>query len=281
MHPAFRPKQAMPLAHATEFVQAFNSQATRSIITYTLQSLLSPLSPASIIHDNGCGEGAVTSAIMDTHPAAVTIHATDADPGMVAVVRNLAAERSWPVQTALSAAEALPYPADFFSLPFSAFVLPLTANGGLDAARELHRTLKPGGSAVISNWAVVPNFAAINAAHATSRAASLPPPPQFTAEQYSAQQHSLLTQAGFADSKVTLQTRPVEMETGELQHWAQAMWSRMGASSAGRQRGDEERWDEAIAVIVSEMRKSDRFTAAEAGGGGQLRHDVHIAVAVK
>ena len=62
-------------------------------------SLIPPIPPKSVVHDNGCGGGEVTAQIMAVNPAAnIDIYATDIDPTVVAKCRKLASLHGWLVE---------------------------------------------------------------------------------------------------------------------------------------------------------------------------------------
>ena len=68
--------------------------------------------------------------------------------------------------------------------------------------------------------------------------------------------------------------------TTNLDRYATVLWSLLGPSwELGWLESDEERWDEAIAIVKDELRKSDGFE--DNGTGIKLKFQANIAVAKK
>jgi ubiquinone/menaquinone biosynthesis C-methylase UbiE len=118
---------------------------------HILTSLLPPLPSDAVIHDNGCGTGAVTSAILAAHPS-LTTHCTDANAYMIESIK-------WPnVKAEVMRAQELTFPDSFFAYSLTTFVA-ANLDDGPFAAGHLYRTLKPGGTAVVATWKSMPHDA--------------------------------------------------------------------------------------------------------------------------
>ncbi|KIW13371.1 hypothetical protein PV08_08559 [Exophiala spinifera] len=110
---------------------------------------------AMVIHDNACGTGLVTQYLQDiasrtgSYP---TIHATDFVPAVVDVTRRKSATLGWKnVDASVMDSQALTFPDGLFDLSvtnFGIFFLPEPQRG----ADHIYRTLKPGGTAVVTSW---------------------------------------------------------------------------------------------------------------------------------
>jgi hypothetical protein len=70
----FVPKQAVPVdaKYYAEILGDGKQDVAHQVISY-----ISPLPEGSIVHDNACGQGVVSKAIMAQSPKSITIHATD------------------------------------------------------------------------------------------------------------------------------------------------------------------------------------------------------------
>jgi ubiquinone/menaquinone biosynthesis C-methylase UbiE len=120
-------------------------------------SLIPPPTSNSVIHDNACGTGLATEALLaitstSTPPAHPTIQATDLTPSMVSAIQRKASSNGWQNFTAqVMDAQALAFPDNTFDLSimnFGIFFLPDPQKG----ADHIYRTLKPGGLAVVTSW---------------------------------------------------------------------------------------------------------------------------------
>lgn len=105
------------------------------------------LLPDEAVLDVGCGTGALLEGILKAAPGA-RVWGTDPTPEMLAVARERLDDSVALVQ---SGAQGLPFPDGAFSLvvstsAFHYFLSPL------EALREMHRVLRPGGRVVITDW---------------------------------------------------------------------------------------------------------------------------------
>ena len=124
--------------------------ATRSVARHVAQLINLPAQAR--VCDNACGTGAVTEAVLETNPDA-TVDATDNSLGMIRIMSKLQIERGWGtrVQTQIVDSVQLPFSADTFDANIMSFGIFFTSDEYL-AAQEIYRTLKPGGTAVVTCW---------------------------------------------------------------------------------------------------------------------------------
>ena len=136
-------------------------------INDTARALLDDFSPpitaSSVVLDNACGTGIATAEILAhcqaTATAAPRIHAVDLHPKMLDVMRDTtlagfpASSRDRVTVEAMNG-QALSFPAETFSHSITCFGIFFfeDADQGL---REIVRTLRPGGQAVLTSWASV------------------------------------------------------------------------------------------------------------------------------
>ena len=154
---AFQPKQITKYeaAHLIELQGGVSETA----INYSL-GLTPNFAPGDVIHDNACGYGAVTESIMQLNPPDITIDATDINPAFVEHCRQQAEKNKWPVTTAVMSAQELTFPADRFNYSFTSFAFHCLGDHNT-AAKQVYRTLKPGGTAVASVWVYMPHADAL------------------------------------------------------------------------------------------------------------------------
>ncbi|KAK8106801.1 hypothetical protein PG999_010160 [Apiospora kogelbergensis] len=108
----FHPKQA--IAFDSALLKELQGDVSDKIALSLLKEEvgLSRMPPSSVIHDNGCGYGAVTMAVMAADPpAGVRIHATDVNDLYLAELQaTLTRHPAWPVEVETMDACALAFP---------------------------------------------------------------------------------------------------------------------------------------------------------------------------
>lgn len=129
---------------------------TRQLATYLL-SLLPALSSTSHIHDNACGPGILAQEVLfQNHSLTPSITCTDSSPQMITL-----AQHTIPAITPSNAANLSFHvlPGDALDLlPSESFTHSITNMGiffftdALKGAREIHRTLTPNGTAIVTTW---------------------------------------------------------------------------------------------------------------------------------
>ncbi|KAI0401581.1 hypothetical protein F4802DRAFT_422229 [Xylaria palmicola] len=185
----FAPKQLVPIDSAA--LKEFLGTATEDIAYAALRPLV-PLADGSHVHDNGCGAGAVSSALFALHassssptasasasssspsspPSTSTprfrVSATDKDPAPLSALAARARREGWGAHVegrqADSAGLGL-FADDAFSLSVTNFVLLQAWPHDGACATEIYRTLRPGGLAVVTAWEDLPTMAVFCQAH--------------------------------------------------------------------------------------------------------------------
>ena len=149
-------------AETTSLISSFNSSAastyerrvgscTRAIAAHIL--ILLPSLPSSpTLLDNACGTGAATTSLLSAYPSA-HIHAVDNSAAMISVMESLIAEKNWEgrVTAQVMDGQDLRFEDGTFDASvtnFGVFYFPDPVKG----AREMYRTLKSGGTAVVTCW---------------------------------------------------------------------------------------------------------------------------------
>ncbi|KAF3933065.1 hypothetical protein ABW20_dc0108111 [Dactylellina cionopaga] len=121
-----------------------------------ISNLDAPIDANSIILDNCCGSGAITTAIInyaEERGFAPQIRATDISPGMIEHVSSLPGKPST-VQTQIMDAQDLKFPDNTFSHVFCAFGVFFCPDYEL-GYREMYRVAAPGSVTVITSWKYV------------------------------------------------------------------------------------------------------------------------------
>ncbi|KAK8077033.1 hypothetical protein PG996_003203 [Apiospora saccharicola] len=251
----FVPKQAIPFDGA--LLQELQGNVSDNIALDLLKDLPA-LSSSSVIHDNGCGYGAVTMAVMASKPPkGIHIHATDINPMFMAQLQaKLAENTDWPVETENMDACALTFPDNIFDLSMTTFVF-----SGLEddvaAASQIRRTLKPGGTGVIAVWKEMAWHTALENAHHKTRGADEPMAPFLSKTWYKKEKVQQVTRdAGWADADIEFVEKAAWLDLGEdLKRWVTLAWSFLAMPVGGWKQRDEDKWDEAIDSIVQELRQ--------------------------
>ncbi|KAJ4362301.1 hypothetical protein N0V83_010394 [Neocucurbitaria cava] len=214
------PKQALALLEGQGMVavyEATGGKVTSDFAAHNL-TLIPPIPSGSIIHDNACGAGTVSRLILShSSPAApdVKIHATDIDPVFLSTLESDVAKNSWPVEVSNQKAEALSFPDNTFTHSITNIAIFMTASAGLDAAKEIHRTLQPGGVAIVNCWeALVWLFPIKLVAESTRGGKPMPAPP--ISWNDGVQIQKIMAEAGFKKENMRVDRAEVWAKTSDL-----------------------------------------------------------------
>lgn len=279
----FVPKQA--IAPTPELYAELVGDGMENLARVSLTHAPS-LQAGSVIHDNGCGVGAGTVAVMDAVSKAsisVSIKGTDINQEALDIYSKLASEHGWPVEALNMDSNALSFPDGTFTHSISnalVFVLPGDAK---DALKEIHRTLKPGGVAIINSMAYIPNMEPIRVASKLTRPEGTPPPRQFMDKWFELSYlQNAVDSCGFESGNVKfLQDGFSATTVRDFTQFANMLWSFIGGTtSVGWLKSDEENWDKAIEIIKQELRKTEGFQELD-DGRVKLRFRGNIAIAKK
>ncbi|KAI0406906.1 S-adenosyl-L-methionine-dependent methyltransferase [Xylaria palmicola] len=276
----FTPKQITK--YQAEHLAELQGGVSETVIKYCL-GLIPPFKSGDVIHDNACGSGAVTKAIMATKPSGIHIHATDVNPDFVAGVENSAEENGWPVTTAVMSMEGLTFDNDTFTQSITSFAIHCLGDHSDEAARRIHRTLKPGGVAVATIWTFMPHIGALQHAHWRTRGREGPMPTLLPLESFQeADLRATLQAGGFEPENITYTsaTAHLTVPPNGLKRWAQLAWSYLGVRPSGWSQSDEDRWDEAIDDTVEQLQSGEGITV-DVNGETIMEMRAVVAVAKK
>ncbi|KAI1778802.1 S-adenosyl-L-methionine-dependent methyltransferase [Hypoxylon cercidicola] len=242
---AFMPKKCFP--RTSWLLGAMIGESTISVARKYLNELIPPIDPGAIIHDNGCGTGAVTRAILEMYPEPLTsatktiIHATDINPAFIDDFGTYVVSRGWErtVQPATMPAENLLLQDSTLTHSFTNFLI-FGARDPPKAAAEAYRTLAIGGVAVMTTWAILPHTKALDKTreklygeHGMSHIQ-----PEWS---HPAHLEELLKAAGF--SRVESRQVDSALEHESLASWIEIAWSWMGMPRGGWTEREERKWD--------------------------------------
>ncbi|KAH8174426.1 methyltransferase domain-containing protein [Sarocladium implicatum] len=244
---------------------------------------IDPLKSGSVIHDVGCGTGAGTEAIVSSiggQDVNISIKGTDILEDAVATYTKRASDLEWPAEGIKADCHALPFEDGTFTHTLGnafIFVLP---NNGVDAVKEVHRTLAPGGTAIFNSFNYIATLGPLEEASRQTRPEGTPLPrramrqwedPEFLKKA--------VEDGGFKDIK--LGKAEGLITTVEADRYVNMLWSFVGGTTpVGWLKSDEERWDEAIDILKKEFKKTEGFRKLE-DGRYQIRFKANIAIATK
>ncbi|KAG8673018.1 hypothetical protein FPOAC2_06442 [Fusarium poae] len=277
----FTPKQALkptPELYGELVGDGMEQLASASISFIDFSS-----SSETIVHDIGCGLGAATAAVVAApHSNKTKIIGSDINDNVLNLYREQITKSNWPAEAVKADATALTFDDESFTHAIGNALLFVLPNDGVDAVKEMHRTLKPDGIAIVNSWAYVPTLPAIVAACEKTRPAGTPLPRQGL-EKWENEDffRSIVIHGGFPAHKVNKERKDVFISIGNLKHFATLLWSFIGGtSSAGWLESDEENWDVALDTVVESLKKSEGFKELE-NGKNKIMFKAHIAIARK
>lgn len=274
----FQPKQITK--YQAEHLAELQGNVSKQAINFFLD-LIPPFSDGDMIHDNACGSGAVTETIMGlAPPSSIHIDATDINEQFVQGVTALADRNRWPVSTAVMSAQDLMFPDDNFTHSFTSFAFHCLGDHDA-AAKQVYRTLKPGGTAVASVWISMPHVDALQHAHWRTRGRDGPMPTLLPLEGFQeADLRKSLDAGGFKAESIVCSNKDCYLKVPDLRRWAQLAWSYLGPLPTGWTQHDEDKWEEAISGIIDGLQSGDGIMQNEKGET-VLKMSACVAVASK
>lgn len=251
----FTPKQAIPFSgDLLDEVQCRISITASGIAL----SLLPPLSSTSVVHDNGCGTGAATEAVVASQPPpGIRIEGTDVAPPFIATYQERIDKFGWPAKASIADCLDLNSFADgTFTHSISAYLF-MGLSDDVKAASEIRRTLAENGMAAVILWEQAPHIPAIIEASRIVRGAdSLVPAPLSHQDYKASHAKAAILAAGFDESKVKVTQKQVFMQIADPVRWANLAWTFLGTPPTGWSQTDEEQWNDAVREIIVQLKKT-------------------------
>ncbi|KAM0308093.1 hypothetical protein ACHAO8_010317 [Botrytis cinerea] len=139
--------------------------STHRVIEHAI-SLLSDLPESPKILDSACGSGMVTETILKAYSEA-QVHAADVASGMIALLEHLINSNGWQGRVKTGVMDGI---LDISITNFRIF----SYSDPVIGVKELYRTLKSGGKAVVTCWKEVPFYPILHAVQAVIRPGTKP-----------------------------------------------------------------------------------------------------------
>lgn len=249
-----QPRQAAALVEGrgkVDTYEATGGAVTAQFAEYNL-ALLPPILPGSIIHDNACGAGTVSRILLSGNTSSsLKIYATDIDQIFLDKLQEDVLTNLWPIEVSNQPAESLSFPDNYFTHSITNIGIFFTSSAGLDGAKEVYRTLQPGGTVVVNCWEALAWLLAFKLVHKALRPGKpYPSPPVLWNDGKQIQK--VMAEAGFKKENTRVEKSEAWARTRDLRGWAEQSWAFLGGLG-GWSGTDEERWDEAIDLLTKHM----------------------------
>jgi ubiquinone/menaquinone biosynthesis C-methylase UbiE len=207
----FKASQSQTGAHFDKIAAEYESSTgnTTRVVAAHVAELLSPIAANSSILDNASGTGIMVERLLAANPdpqitSTLDVTCVDASPAMINLLKSKA--ESWPISSsqlhasAISAEDLKTLGSESFDYSFTIFGIMFFPQPQ-PAAAELYRTLKPGGTAVVTTWSDLGYLDAISMA-AKSMGKAVPKFP--IADEWFSASHlaKICEEAGFVDVNV-------------------------------------------------------------------------------
>jgi ubiquinone/menaquinone biosynthesis C-methylase UbiE len=250
----YQPKQVTALLEDKKKVDVY--EATGGAVTAQFAahnlSLLPPIPPGSVILDNACGAGTVSRIIVSSNvPSALKIHATDIDQVFLDALQSDVQKNSWPIEVSNQKSENLSFADDYFTHSINNIGIFFTSSAGLDGAKEIYRTLQPGGTSVVNCWEDVTWFPPFALVHQALRPGKPYPAPPISWKD-GQQIQKVMLEAGFSRDNMRVEKSEAWAKTTDLRDWAEKSWAYLG-NIGGWTETDGERWDEAVDLLMKHI----------------------------
>ncbi|VUC26128.1 unnamed protein product [Clonostachys rosea] len=251
--------------------EASTGGATRMVARHVVSLVDSSLSdPSAAILDNACGSGIVADEILMKYPAS-TIHAVDAAPSMVGIAKENLKDKatSAPVELGVMPGEKLEFSDAKFSLSITNMGIMFFTDPA-QGAREIYRTLRPGGTAVVTSWSKLGHLELVfQPAHKAVRPNEEPVEFPLPKEWHDPEHvRKVLSEAGFKDDAIELSTLPVQYGAKRKEMLLEYMMDMGGKLLIGGwPEADKEAFREAIAEKLEVEAKEYTMLDGEPGFG--------------
>lgn len=227
------------------------SNTTLLVAQKALELAAPPSEPDALIHDNACGPGTASLALIsfykDKGMPIPNIIATDYTPIMIA---NVSHHEN--VTASVADSQALPFPDDHFDYTICNISLANFSQPDL-ALKEIYRTLKPDGTAVITHWKHFALSDLLRKSQERYHGKPQPEPPVAGGQDLMQEGviADMLVEAGWEKERVV--THAVEVESKEVQGATEFLTGPYLPFARGLQsEEDKERWRNAVREVLEE-----------------------------
>ncbi|KAF2729060.1 S-adenosyl-L-methionine-dependent methyltransferase [Polyplosphaeria fusca] len=275
--PPFTPSKALPRSPA--LLTYISGDITDKIAIKLLQ-FLPAITSTSTIHDNACGTGAITKAILSSSPPpGYHLYATDINPAMISSLQAEASAHAWPLSASVMPAQQLDFDNDVFSHSVNSFVIHLVEQDA-QAVQHVCRTLKPGGAALFSIWRDPILARVARAAHRETRGGGEALPALKRGDFDEEALRRLLGGSEFGAEGLRWSQVREDMVVEDLRQWVTAAWSLLGQTGRGWLEEDEGNWEKAVEVMLQTVEEWEGYEKL-ADGSVKLSMVADVVVAVK
>jgi len=261
---------------AAYYEKAFSS-GTRPIAVDAL-ALMPAVTSNSVVHDNACGPGVVTFLVADKAKAErldpmPEIHATDLAEGMIKVTEAGIQKRELKTVKAevMNSQDLSPFKDNMFTHSITNFVI-FALPDPVKAAKEIHRTLQPGGVAAVTVWKHAGSTALLHRVHKAIRPNDPELVPFSKDWEESWKIASVMEEAGFAKGNMKVVPRDGFWETSGTEEivdvFAHPFWDAFRKGWSEEEKG---KWNGAVREQLLEEEKRS----------GNIRMEAWICVAKK
>ena len=242
---------------------------TSAVGIYALSLLPSSLPSNLKILDNACGPGVMVPSLLEKFPAA-QVNAVDNSADMVAIVAEMARAKGWNERVKASVMDACAldgFEEGRFDVSVTNFGIALFPDMG-KGAKEIHRTLKPGGTAVVTQWRSVGWLPLLHEVQKLIRPVGEAPwsMPGFAEWEERGKLVGLLTGAGFYAKNLRIEEKDSVMwAPGGMEEMVEMMTENLGPMTKGWEEGEKKGIPHSLQEILTEQ--EDRFLIINEAGG--------------
>ena len=259
---------------------------TSAVGIYALSLVPSSLEPSARILDNACGPGVLVPSLLEKF-AGAQVDAVDNSADMVSIVAATAKSNGWADRVKASVMDACALSAfedGRFYVSVTNFGIALFSDMSKGAG-EIYRTLKPGGTAVVTQWRSVGWLPLLHEVQKLVRPVGEAPwsMPGFAEWEKREKLVRLHTEAGFDEKNMRIEEKKSVMwaPEGGVEEVVEMMAENLGPMTKGWEAGEKKRIPNALTKISKEHK--ERFLVGDDVGRrmGLKGFEAWIAIARK
>ncbi|KAF7906839.1 hypothetical protein EAF00_001117 [Botryotinia globosa] len=164
----------------------------------------------------------------------ITIKASDRNRYMIDRCREFATAENWPVEASVMHAQSLTFPDHYFTYSFSKNFISHLDDTHDPAAKQVYRTLKSEGIAIVSTWAAMAHREPIKRAHLETRGPDVSFPIALPTHWYGKDAlRNFYIVGGFKGEDIKITTCNIYIEAKDSRHLISPTWSFLGVRADG------------------------------------------------